>query len=210
MGRGNDHLEADVPYQPFDSEAEHLDAWMTWLRFRRLRVETEIPEPVGLKKLTRGRGNVSLTEDWQTKENEAWMVLQGRLEAHRANGDAPTLGLELLAAEHDLPDHEKTILIALVVCAISDTLATQVLGGMASASFGVNVNDLMLLTAPEQSSWGIQDWLDLRALFQPGGKLKKARLIKVEHEPDGNPGELMDAYVTLTNAGFRRLTGARP
>ncbi len=74
----------------------------------------------------------------------------------------------------------------------------------------MNVNDLMLLTAPEQSPWGIQDWLDLRALFQPGGKLKKARLIKVEHEPDGNPGELMDAYVTLTNAGFRRLTGARP
>ncbi len=118
-----------MPYDPFDSNAEHLDAWMTWLRFRRLRVETEIPEPVSFKKLTRGR-EVTATEDWEIKENQAWTVLQGRLEAHRADGDAPTLGLELLAPEHDLTDDEKTILVALVLCAISDTMAPRYWAGL--------------------------------------------------------------------------------
>lgn len=69
-----------MPYGPLDRNAEYLDAWMTWLRFRRLRVETEIPEPVGFKRLTRGRGNVT-AEDWETREIQAWVSLQGRLEA---------------------------------------------------------------------------------------------------------------------------------
>lgn len=189
-------------HDPFDSNAEHLDAWMTWLRFRRLRVEAENPQPVAIKQVRH--------EDFETKEQEAWMVLQGRLEAHGKATKAPTLGLQLLAAEHDLTDHEQTILIAVSICAISDTLATQVLGGMASASFGVSVNDLMLLTAPDQSPFGIQDWLDLRALFKPGGTLIKAGLLKVDDDSGGGPGELLDAYVTISNAGFRRVTGARP
>ena len=73
-----------------------------------------------------------------------------------------------------------------------------------------SLNSLMTLLGPEQHPHHIEDWLRWRILFQPGSKLIKAGLMKVEHDPDGNPGELLDAYARITNQGFRRITGAKP
>lgn len=199
----------DPSYPPFDSNAELIDAWLIALRQRRLRVEVEQPEPHRLWKAARTReGNVAI-EDIYEREKAAWADLQGRLEAHRRDDESPTLGLELLRGELGLDDDEMVILAAVAICAISETLAAEALG-LSASSFGLSVNSLMALLGPDPSPWQIEDWLRWRALFQPGSKLIEAGLIEVDYEPDGNPGELLDSYVSVTRHGFKALTGAAP
>jgi len=203
------HFVPDDNYPPFDSNAEFLDAWMIALRWQRLRVEAEQPEPQGFLRARRGQAESIPIEDVYVREKAAWDDLQTRLEAHRAADDAPVLGLELLREEHDLNGDEVTVLAALVVCAISENLANQTFGLMAS-TFGLSVNSLMSLLGPDQSPWQLDDWLRWRALFQKGSKLIEAGLIKVSFDPDDNPGELLDAYVHITNRGFKAITGVTP
>jgi len=193
----------------FDGNAEHLDGWTLFLRFRRLRVEAETTPTLSFKRPTKAVEKDIPIEDLYEKEKAAWQDLQVRMEAHRADDAAPTLGLEVLRVEHDLDDHEQVILVALTLVGISETLATETLGEMALGS-GLTINDMMLMLAPERSPWEIQDWLAWRAYFQPEAKLMKAGLIRVDHTEDDGPAELPGAWAYITGKGFLGVTGVTP
>lgn len=204
-----ENIVTDDNYPPFDGNAEFLDAWTLFLKMRRLRVEAEMCPVLSFKRPTKAVEPDIPIGDLYDREKAAWADLQARLAAHRADDAAPALGLEVLRVEHGLDDNEQIIVVALALVAISETLAAETLGDMASG-FGMTINSLMLLLAPEQSPWQIEDWLNWRSYFRPEAKLVVGGVIRVDRSEDDGPADLPGSWVSVTAKGFRGVTGVTP
>lgn len=189
---------------PYPNDIGLLDDWFEWLRCRAGRVVDE-REPLPLKfPIERVKAN----QDWKCREKASRQVIEDRLTAHRSDPNAPALGLELLRDVHGLNNNEMIILVALTCVAISEQLASEILGEFSAAPFGLPVSDLMDLLRPCCKPWGLEDLLAFRRYFRSGGRLVDAGLIAVDIKDEAPPAELSGAWVNLTAKAFKIITGA--
>jgi hypothetical protein len=181
----------------FTTDGEYLACMFEWLRARisRVRAEREARED------NCDEGAVGI-EALRDRENRLQADIDARLAAHRRS-DAFDLGLDKLGP--DITQDERTIVVALVAPAISDTLGDDLLAGLgAGGGAWVTVSDLMALVAPGD----IEGWVRARALFEESGKLRAAGIIELRSASSelGARG-LVASYVYLSEAAFRTVVG---
>lgn len=188
---------------PYVNDIDLLDDHLTWLHARARRIaEDRDPPPIKFP-----IQRVKADEDWKCREQSAWRTIQVRLAAHGDDPKAPTLGLELLRDEHGLDDNEILVLVACTAVAVSQHLANQVLGDLCGAPYGIQIEDLWALMNPCCRPWGLEQSLAFRRYFRPGGRLVDSGLVSVEVKEGAPPAELSGAWVQLTEAAFKAITG---
>ena len=113
-----------------------------------------------------------------------------------SDGDA-RLGLDRLARDHELDDHERLFLVVLVVPCLGERMADQVFGNLGHGFYGsVSVEDLIGLTDPPR----LADVLDARRYFT-GVRTRRRR--RRRHPPSASDlgaaamAELHDRCVDL-------------
>jgi hypothetical protein len=201
---------------PFSSDAEYLEMEMAWLRARTSRImaerrvvetlaEEEDGDPAHLKRPGRpgsreARCQVVELGEKETKLREGIDV---RLKAHRASG-SPPLGLDVICEEHDLSAEERLVLISATPIGLSQRIAETTLGDLLHYWGSLTVAECVVILGVK----GLADWIRLRALFRPTGRLKRLGLIDVVLIPGPvGPDTLMCADVRLTLPAFGRIVG---
>lgn len=201
---------------PFSSDAEYLEAEMAWLKARTSRImaerkvvetlaEEEDGDPAHLKRPGRpgsreARCRVVEAVERETKLREG---IDLRLTAHRASGRQP-LGLDVICEEHGLSAEERLVLLTALPIGLAQPIAATTLGDLLHYWGSVTVAECVVILGVK----GLGDWVRLRGLFRPSGRLKRLGLIDVVLIPGPvGPDTLPCADVRLTLAAFAKIVG---
>ena len=191
------------------TDATYLDAEIEALRLRLRRIELEHRLADAERAATesasgpRGRGpgipelrgtlcEVSRRMQQAREQNAA------RMEKHRADPDAPELGLDRLCREHELGERERLLVLALLVPAVSRALADHVLQEQGGFCGRLSVADLCFVLAPKT----VEDWINARDHFRPDAPLVKHGLVVLDTYGQPTAGTLMEANVELSLKAF--------
>jgi hypothetical protein len=201
---------------PFSSDADYLEMEMAWLKARTSRVLAERrvietlaeeedadlahPHRPGRSGSREARCRVVETAEKERKLREG---VDARLTAHRASG-SPPLGLDVVCEQHGLSSEERLVLLTALPIGLSQPIAATTLGELLHYWGSVTVAECIVILGVK----GLGDWIRLRALFRPSGRLKRLGLIDVVLIPGPvGPDTLMCADVRLTLPAFGRIVG---
>ena len=195
----------NTPY----TDATYIDAEVEALRLRLHRLELEHrladAERAAIESTRspqgRGPGIPALRgtlRELTNRERRVRDEIAARLELHRADPDAPELGLDKLCREHGLGKQERLFVLALLVPCISKALADHVLQEHGGFCGRLSVTDLCFVLDPKS----VEDWLNARALFRPEAPLIKSGLVVVDTYGDVTAETLMNANVELSLKAF--------
>ena len=198
-------MSSDEPY----TDATYIDAEVEALRLRLHRIELEHRLADAERAVTesasgpRGRGpGIPELRDMlcqvSRREKETRDEIKVNLEKHRADSDAPELGLDRLCREHDLGERERLLVLALLVPSISRPLTDHVCFEVGGFCGRLSVADLCFVLDPRT----VEDWLKARALFRPKAPLVKGGLAVVDTYGAVTAETLMNANVELSLKAF--------
>jgi len=199
--------------QPFEDNAEYLDAEFNCLAHRLARLGAEArwrglqyqPDD-GLDRDPQAiiRVGAFVTELRLIEEAER-EHLDSRLKAHRASR-RPTLWLDRIEHQTGFGPEERLILLALSVPAIMwPSVASEIIAFQFGAFYSsFSVYELFALQDPQS----VADWLRLRKIFKWDSPLRRNGLINVDAVPnEADPSGFISMSVSLSIKGFSLLTG---
>lgn len=199
-------------HHPFHNDAEYLDAEYEYLRLRASRINAERETVDARHAEQRGetpRGQPSNREASLTaaalrlEEDETRRNIDARLSAHRADGDRPRLGVDVLCLEHDLSGDERLVLVAASVGGVSAFIAERV---FSSLSFygSPSVENLCSLLDPKS----VGDWLAARRLFRDDAPLLRFELVELgDSRGEEAPDTLLTREARLSLSAWATVTG---
>lgn len=201
---------------PFSSDAEYLEMEMAWLKARTSRVmaerrvietlaEEEDADPAHLHRPGRSGSREARCRVVEAAEKERKLRegVDARLTAHRASG-SPPLGLDVVCEQHGLSAEERLVLLTALPIGLAQPIAAATLGDLLHYWGSVTVAECVVILGVT----GLGDWIRLRGLFRPTGRLKRLGLIDVVLIPGPvGPDTLMCADVRLTLPAFGRIVG---
>jgi len=192
------------------TDATYIDAEVEALRLRLHRLELEhrladaersVSESASGSHQGRGPGIPGLRGilcEVSRLEQQASDEVSASLELHRADADAPELGLDRLCREHDLGEQERLLVLALLIPAVSRSVADHVLQEQGGFCGRLSVADLCFVLDPRT----VEDWLNARVLFRPEAPLVKHGLVILDTYGTPTAGTLVDANVELSCKAF--------
>ena len=201
---------------PFSSDAEYLEMELAWLKARTSRVmaerkvvetlaEEEDGDPAHLKRPGRPGSREARCQVVELGEKEGKLRegIDARLTAHRASG-SPPLGLDVICEEHGLSAEERLVLLTALPIGLSQRIAETTLGDLLHYWGSLTVAECIVILGVQ----GLADWIRLRQIFRPQGRLKRLGLIDVVLIPGPvGPDTLMCADVRLTLRAFGQIVG---
>jgi len=197
-------------FVPLADDAALLEAEFLWLksRARRLAAERdarfardrECDEPPRPGRTTARDARLQAVS-YREREDRTRHEIDARLHGRKKG---QLLGLERIVQTHKLSIDERIILLTATAPTISQTYTEQILGPLLSVFGACSVSDCIQLLEPQTAG----DWLRLRTLFVPSGKLVSAGLIEVgDRPPPKVAAPLLASEVRPTQATFATLTG---
>ena len=206
--------------KPFANDAEFLDQAFDLLavRVQRISASRELREAEMRMRgdpNTVGRSHRVADEDAARRaamltvlEAEQQQVLDARLEAHRADPDAPVLGIDRLADKHGLSADERMVLLSASSFAVSEQMSEDIHGNLALGMYGSqSIEGLMRLLDAQT----VGDRLRARRIFAPTAPLVRGGLIILDYQGrEAQPEDLIGARVQITRGAFDVLVGDGP
>ena len=187
---------------PWATNGAFLEAEFEWLKTRieRIVAKNEADEdeiPFG----SRAHEDAAAL---RAREDRLRGQLDVRIEHHRQHGSFK-LGLDKLCRAEDLNEDERLVVLALVPSAIGEPLGDRIIGPICSgASNWVSPPDLMRLLDPVS----VDDWLRVRRLLLPSGKLRSEGVIVVTRTgSDSGACADLDGTVYLSEGAFDVVVG---
>ena len=203
---------------PFSSDPEYIDAELNWLKTRVARIvaerqlrDAQEEESDGDPAYARRPGRLDSREarcrvvELKDRELQLRQEIDERLDLHRQERGAPTLGLDEICREYDLvQSEERLILLACLPLGVSQYVAEKILGDLLHHWGSISVADCISVLDPKSTS----DWLRFRRLFRVNAPLIQHGLIEVSrHSGEPGPDTLMCADIRLTLTAFARIVG---
>ena len=141
-------------------------------------------------------------------EEEQRQMLDARLEAHRADPDAPTLGIDRLTQKHGLSPDERMVLLSALSYAVSEQMSEDIHGDLGVGMYGsATVEGLMRLLDAKT----VGDRLRARRIFAPAAPLVKGGLIVLDFYRGGaHPEDVIGARTKISDTAFDVLVGNGP
>jgi len=212
-------MNPNQPVKSFENNAEYLDAAFDVLTLRVQRIaaereqreaKTEIrggPHTVGRARLVAEDDANRSIATLRKSEVEAQAFLDARLEIHRADNDAPMLGIDRLA-QQGLTDDERLVVLSLSSYAISEEMSEAIHGDLGTGMYGSqSVEGLMRVLDANT----VADRLRVRRLFAPEAPLVRGKLVVLDYlGREAEPEDLIGARVKLTTTAFDTLVGNGP
>lgn len=194
-------MKEPTAIRPFTDNSEFLDEAIGALhaRCRRLAAERQ------LREAQRGNGGDNIDEALRRiatvrrQETTTKDALDARLAVHREEGSF-VLGLDRLAAEADLGEDERTILLCCFVAALSENLAGET---FADLDFGICIYVTVELLYRVLEADRVADRLRVRRMLDAEAPLRKHGLVMLDGRlvPDV-PDSFNSATVRLTSRAF--------
>ena len=199
----------------FESDLEFMNVASHWLRARAARIgigERELHNALETQEEETRRGPpvqqlrcrvVALRE----KEEQLHKELLERLNKHRM-GDAPPLGIDVVAEESRLDEDERLVLVAVTLACIGNPVADNIFGGLAACyRGGLQACDAaqLLVGATSEPS----EWVACRRLFLPTSPLLRDGHLEYDRAPTGVE-DLMDVSLKVGRQTFATITGTEP
>lgn len=201
-----------TPTKPFVDDLEYLDAQFEVLRILATRIQVEQNLRDALYNQTTGgeEGRGPSIRDLQSRlitirdrERQLREEIAARLEVTKADSSRPRLGVEILAERHRLIPDEVTLLSAVAVSAVSQTLAEEVFHDLNSVYGCLGVEDLLRFLNPTTG----RDWVEKRKLLEQSPLLTSGLLaIDVTHT-DSPADDFLAATVFISQSTLKILTG---
>lgn len=180
---------------PFQSDAECVEAELGWLRVRCQRLmaegkqrETEQEEADADPAFKARPGHVDArlakckVREAREVEDALRADLDARVAAHRADPEAPALGLLKVIDQHGLGEPEKIALLTVLGHALGSEIEEWVFDGFLPPAYsGPDVGDTLKCVAPE----GVAGHVAARRIFRPGSNLMRSGLVVLDENRTG-------------------------
>lgn len=196
---------------PFHGEAEYLTdlcglltarAHRLGVEFERVDKEREAVACLAIVDDDRGPLDEKIRQ-LRAVEERLMAAFTARVEASRAAGRLPVL--EVIADEADLGATE-TLILRLVTVAAASMEFTNMLVGLTTLYFGLDVNPETVVALAGLDMAGR---IELRRLLGEDGKLIKAGLVEIERRYDDHPAGFWSAPLHVGQV-FDRIIGLDP
>ena len=144
---------------------------------------------------------------WGKKADKHRKQIDTRLEANRANPDAPKIGLDVLCEQFSLSDEERVAVLVLVTPAISPELAQEVFSEASDDAF-YYVCPPLISNVCMGEPVSLRNAVRLRNLWLPEGTLVREKLVEMNWATKYRTAvDLNDTTIRLSEDAFRIVTG---